>query len=398
MNSPPPSRTGNVADYRRPSRFEVATASVTGMLPATPLPSRTASPRAALENAIRPALDNGPCYVTFSGGRDSSAVLAVAVALARREGRPLPIPATKVYPDHPDTDESTWQRLVIDHLGLDDWIRVEYHDDLELLGTAARASLRTRGLMWPPALQVHAHWYDHLAPGSVLTGEGGDEVLSARRISALRKLRQRRLPEPAVVALAAGSLLPLPLRTWQSRRQLDARGPSWLTPAANRVWRRRLARDLADTPLRYDEATWHIRRSRGWETYAHNHRLVAAESGITAHDPLLDEGFLAALAHEGGAMGFSGRTATMRVLFADLLPTAVIARATKASFDAPYTGASMREFARGWDGAGVDRELVEPEAIRRAWLADEPGMSSSLLLQHAWMHANGVPLEGDRSA
>ena len=68
------------------------------------------TPREALDDAIRPALVDGPCYVTFSGGRDSSAVLAAATALARREGHALPVPVTRVYPDLPDTDESDWQR------------------------------------------------------------------------------------------------------------------------------------------------------------------------------------------------------------------------------------------------------------------------------------------------
>ena len=47
-----------------------------------------------------------PCVVSFSGGRDSSAVLAVAVTVARREGLPLPIPASNVFATGSTADES----------------------------------------------------------------------------------------------------------------------------------------------------------------------------------------------------------------------------------------------------------------------------------------------------
>ena len=103
---------------------------------------RSGTPREALDDAIRSALVHGPCYVTFSGGRDSSAVLAAATALARREGHALPVPVTRIYPDLPDTDESDWQRAVIDHLGLTEWVRLELRDgESELLGPAARDAL-----------------------------------------------------------------------------------------------------------------------------------------------------------------------------------------------------------------------------------------------------------------
>ena len=49
---------------------------------------------AALEAAIMPALLRSPCLVSFSGGRDSSAVLAVAARLARGAGLADPIPIT----------------------------------------------------------------------------------------------------------------------------------------------------------------------------------------------------------------------------------------------------------------------------------------------------------------
>jgi hypothetical protein len=88
--------------------LEVATGIVLGV--DTPLvdegPRRT--PAEAIEAVLRPALERAPCLVSFSGGRDSSAVLASATDLARREGLPLPIPATNRFPDAPGSDEAVW--------------------------------------------------------------------------------------------------------------------------------------------------------------------------------------------------------------------------------------------------------------------------------------------------
>ena len=51
------------------------------------------------------ALRRPPCLVSFSGGLDSSALLAVATAVARREGLDDPVPATLVVPGSPESDE-----------------------------------------------------------------------------------------------------------------------------------------------------------------------------------------------------------------------------------------------------------------------------------------------------
>ena len=55
---------------------------------------RGLTPLAALEEAILPALRRPPCLVSFSGGRDSSCVLAAATRAARREGLQPPVPVT----------------------------------------------------------------------------------------------------------------------------------------------------------------------------------------------------------------------------------------------------------------------------------------------------------------
>jgi len=147
-------------------------------------------PREALERAIRPALLRPPCLVSFSGGRDSAAALAVATELARREGLPLPIPATNIFPSARGADESHWQELLVRHLGLSDWLRMEHDDELDLIGPYAQRVLGTHGVLWPPNTHFHLPLLEEGRGGSMLTGIGGDELYSAAR----------RLPHAALLA------------------------------------------------------------------------------------------------------------------------------------------------------------------------------------------------------
>ena len=59
-------------------------------------------PRRALEHVVREALLRPPCGVAFSGGRDSSAVLAVAAHVARRDGLPAADPDHEGLPRRAD--------------------------------------------------------------------------------------------------------------------------------------------------------------------------------------------------------------------------------------------------------------------------------------------------------
>lgn len=92
----------------------------------------------ALEAAVLPALCRPPCLVVFSGGRDSSAVPAVA----RRSGLPDPMPATNRFRGSPATKETEWQELVVRHLGLTDWHVLDRDDELDVIGPVAEQVLR----------------------------------------------------------------------------------------------------------------------------------------------------------------------------------------------------------------------------------------------------------------
>jgi hypothetical protein len=378
--------------FYRPTAFEIAASWVHGMLGPVPGVEVAGSPREVLKRLLIPLLASPPCFVAFSGGRDSSAVLALATAAARAEGLADPVPVTELYPDIAESDESVWQNLVIDHLGLGEWIRLRFHDDNDLLGPTAREGLLKRGLIWPPALQIKPNLLRALSPGTLLTGEGGDETFGARRVAPWPHLSTK-TPVSRRVALrgAVESVLPRPIRTRQAARDLrDAHLQPWLKPAIAERHIRLVAEDLTSEPLRWDRALLWLTRRRAAAAASHNYRLVAAEHGLSVVEPLLDPRFLVALARLGGPVGFAGRTQAMRTLFGDVLPAAVIERGDKALFNRAFLGRSTQEFARSWDGSGVDGLLVDADRLREEWLSERPSAISSVLLQSAWLHTNGA--------
>jgi len=353
--------------------------------------------RVVLEELTAQALRAGPVVVSFSGGRDSSAVLAVASHVARREGLPLPVPTALVYPDLPHADESDWQRAVLDHLGLTDrLVTVTVTDQERLLGPRALASLACHGLVWPAAAHADA-LVDAVAPGTrLLTGEGGDEVLGVRRVTPWTVARAHGRPRGVrhlreLAGTVGGAALPLgpltPRNPW-----IDA--PAWLRGPARAALRRHVA-GQARTPWRYDRATAAMASRRVPGVLARNLQALADDRGVRWHHPLQDPRFVRALARDGGAWGFRGRTDTMRFLFADLLPDAVLARRSKAAFNGSRFGADERDFAAGWDGSGVDDRLVDAVALRRHWLGDRPAGFTGPLLHQAWL-ARALPREGTR--
>lgn len=100
MTTAVPSRHGG----RELTPLEIATGVVLGSDEAAPqLPAIPSDldPLAAFEDVVRGALRRPPCVVTFSGGRDSSAVLAVAARIARDERLPAPVAVTLRFFDTP---------------------------------------------------------------------------------------------------------------------------------------------------------------------------------------------------------------------------------------------------------------------------------------------------------
>lgn len=358
-----------------------------------PAVSDGTEPRAALEAAVLPALRRSPCLVSFSGGRDSSAVLAVAASVARREGLPLPIPATNRFPAAGLTDEADWQERVVAHLGLRDWLRIDHAGELDCVGPVARAALRRHGLLWPCNAHFHVPILEAAAGGSVLTGIGGDEALSPSRWArVLAVAGGRARPVPRDVLAAAFAFSARPVRRQVMLRRQEHPWP-WLRPAAVRQVRRALASEEAGEPLRWRAGFEWLASSRMLATGTRSLELLAADAGASIAHPLLDSGFLSALGALARDARFERRRDAMRMLVGDLLPEDLVRRRTKASFDEAFWNASSRAFAASWTGKGVDPELVDVEALRAMWSAPEPDARTFTLVQAAWLASGAGELE-----
>ena len=91
--------------------------------------------------------------------------------------------------------------------------------------------------------------------------------------------------------------------------------------------------------------------------------------------------------HGATNLGRGDRTSLLQLLAKGLLPDALISRTSKASFTVAYMGRPTREFAKRWDGEGIDADLVDPDTLRSMWLSDKPPAPTSALLQAAWIAA-----------
>jgi asparagine synthase (glutamine-hydrolysing) len=354
---------------------------------------RSACPREALEQVVGDALRHPPCGVAFSGGRDSSAVLAIATHVARREGLPDPVPITRIFPDAPAAEERQWQELVVGHLGLTDWQRVSIHDELDVVGPLAAAHLVEHGVVWPPMIHADLPLLESLRDGTLIDGEGGDEVLGAEahRVAPLtglarhpRPVRRRRVTA-ALLALA-----PARQRAKRARRRLLTQPLPWLMPAARELLIEALVAVQAGQPLSFRESVRMVPARRTQALMARNRRILAARHGVEVSSPLLNPRVVHALADDGGVLGRGDRTAVLRSFVADLLPDAVLARVGKATFGEAYMGPGTRDFAFHWAGDGVDPRLVNPEELRRIWLSEEPNALTAALVQAAWLAGRGA--------
>jgi asparagine synthetase B (glutamine-hydrolysing) len=374
--------------------LEVASGLILGTLPEeTDLPRRPrVSARAALERAVLDAVARPPCFVSFSGGRDSSAVLALASHVARTEGLPLPIPATNVFPAVELTDETGWQERVVQHLGLDEWIRLEHDDELDIVGEVAADVLSRHGLLWPFNAHFHAPLIRLASGGTLLTGIGGDELLQISDASRWNDIVSGRArPEPRDMLRLGFTVAPRTVRRHVKARRLPL-DFGWLRPDA----RRTLALEWADNS---------VRQPHGWEQlvrwvlrmrYVHvgtaSLDRLAADENVSVRHPFLSPDFGEAVASLPKDERFRDRTRAMTRLFGDLLPADVLERRTKASFDGAFWAEPSRMFARDWDGGGVDERVVDLDALHKEWTKEAPDPRTFLLAQSAWL------LTHDRSA
>jgi hypothetical protein len=340
---------------------------------------------------VLPALLRPPCIVEFSGGRDSSLVLAIAARVAAREGLPSPVAFTQQYPGLAEANEDEWQELVISHLGVSDWVRHPGLDDADLLGSTARRSLRKWGLVWPPSAHTRTTELELARGGSLLSGEGGDEVLSPRRLGILRQVAGRHVPlSKASVKQLALALAPRRVRAARYEPLIDASvGAHWLSPEARQHFLDELTDDYVKEPMDWRTAVIRHPHHRGIRVGADTFASMASEADVLRVDPLLRPEFLGTLTSAVGRTGVIGRTSAMRQFFGDLLPDAVLARTSKAHFNRAFFGRETRAFVAEWTGSGIDSTLVDADRLRLEWEAESPHALTHLLVHSCWLASDG---------
>ena len=375
-----------------PTPLEIAAGEWLGGSASAPLlpVEEDAKPRQALELALLPALERPPCLVSFSGGRDSSTLLAVAVDLARREQLPLPIPASLSFPAHPSLDERPWQEAVISHLALDDWLLQEVDDELELLGEESRQALRDHGLPPTPLMHVQAPLLRAASGGSLVTGFFANMLFERWRWQRVADVAAGRSRPTGRDALRMGlAALPRAARRRALVRREPASAPPWLRSAAREAFQRGRIGDAASEPARWDRRMAWCARRRGRSAVITGFAEVGAAVDARVLHPFADPGFLAALARAGGRTGFGGHSASMIALAGDLLPDAILTRSHRPSLAPVLWGERTQRFGRTWTGNGVDDSLVDGDALKAAWAAGDP--RSVWLLQAAWLASTRSP-------
>jgi asparagine synthase (glutamine-hydrolysing) len=396
--------------FHHPNPVELATCMVTAMADrpdlvarrAAELPPRTTA-RAVLEEIVLEALQRPPCVVTFSGGRDSSTLLAVCAHVARRHGLPLPVALTFRYDSEEEADETEWQELVIKHLEVRDWELAHVGNRHDMVGELAQAFLLEHGVVFPPTMYNNTIPLTRARGGTHISGEGGDEVFGVRRSTILRRMLDdpRYLAKRRHLKHAALAFGPRQSRvaTWRWVLSSQLGGPlGYLRPELREQLYRDLATHLTSEPFDFGRSLgWHLRRGM---IVMHQEALTAfSDEHDVAHvDPYLEPRFLAAFARMVRPYGLATRTDAMRALFSDLLPDDILSRTSKALFNRGFLTDVGRSFARTWDGGGIDSEMVDVEALRSAWLSEWPPSNSFGLLQTAWLHSNRPAVKPSASA
>ncbi|MHB1599773.1 MAG: asparagine synthase-related protein, partial [Acidimicrobiales bacterium] len=276
-----------------PDSLEVAVGTMVGRLPEVPPFDVVAKGRvlAAIESVVLEALQRPPCVVSFSGGRDSSVVLAVATAVARRETLPLPVPVTNVYPGLAETDEHAWQELVVAHLGLSDWVR-KPAADADAIGPTAMACLRQIGVAFPSNAYLHAPVLEECRGGALLSGIGGDEMFDSPGAIWLRWIRGLERPRRSRLRPAVREMLPD--RHWRDSGMIYERA-SWLLPDAVEQLRARYAR-ASSRRHRWDALVREWSADRYYQAAYSTIGRLAAVYDAQAVTPFLEPEVIAAIA------------------------------------------------------------------------------------------------------
>jgi asparagine synthase (glutamine-hydrolysing) len=198
--------------------------------------------RGHLEQAVRDRLPAGPAGFFMSGGLDSTSVAAMATRVQVSRGiqdslRAYTVDYTPLFED----EEGAFATKVAQHLGI----------PIDILAGAysspfagwEEALVSTPEPCSEPFFALHVEHYRQVAQRArvVLSGDGGDDILTGRAWSYLVYLLKRgRLATLAAAfgryAVRHGRLPPLRagirsrLRRWMGRAQVEPGYPEWLEP------------------------------------------------------------------------------------------------------------------------------------------------------------------------
>lgn len=383
--------------------LDVAAGGMIGVEPRDPLPR---PPRlrggddpihAAFRDVLSGPLETGRCLVSFSGGRDSSGVLARVVSIARAEGLPDPIPVSLRFAGAQAATENEWQEDVIGHLGLKDWERIEITDELELIGPVATSLLRRHGLYFPASAHMLVPMLERARGGTLVVGQGGQEIFLFWRWGALMELLLgHRRPQRKDVKLLA-ALLPPAVRGALARRSAPPAPMPWLRPDAARRVSRIFAHEVGTEPVRWNATIRSLLRHRCYTGTLRTAQALAEDAGAAIVMPNLEPRVAGAWAAAGGARGWGDRDSLMRTRVGGLLPERVLTRKDSARFGDVFFGTRTREFAASWSGGGLDESLVDPEVLRGLWLGGEQNWRTALPLQAAWLHDDRMRAGGQQA-
>jgi asparagine synthase (glutamine-hydrolysing) len=175
------------------------------------------------------------------------------------------------------------------------------------------------------------------------------------------------------------------LRARRAQRFWGAEETPWLRPAGRDLLLDALAQSERARPLAFATSVRRIPVQRHHVLAARNRAFQAGGCDVEIRSPLVDPEVVHALARQGRRLGPGDRTNELRTLVPDLLPDEILARTTKADFTDCYLGRLTREFAAGWDGSGVDHELVDAAELRKRWMSGDQHALTAPLLQQAWL-------------
>jgi hypothetical protein len=345
------------------------------------------TPQATLEQLLMPAVATGRCVVSFSGGRESAWLLAAATSAARRHGHPDPIPATLSRVGAAAPREREHQELILRHLGLDEWERVDVGDELELLGPYARRALEEAGLLFPAHLYVFLPLLD-LARGGALLAGGivSDFFIYWRwaRVSEVLALRRRPTRRDARELVLAALPARARARVLHPERRLGV--PAWLHGDAAREAERLLLEQVRDVPVRFDAAVFRQRTHRCHAATESSLGALGDVAGARFLMPLRDDRYIASLARAGGRRGFGNRTAAVAALAGGLLPRELLRRSDGATDRLADVGEATRSFLGRWSGRGIDDDVVDADTLRAVWGTGGVPYASTMLLHAAFAH------------